>query len=362
MISWSRWTARGQPVDLVVALERRHAVTRRAEQRGERLADRAEADDRDVDVGVRVRGHAGTACGHRTGEDLRQRLRRARPPGRRRAPRLRQATKRSGRTRIAPSAPISRWRSHVQRGSNRSPSTWPMRTASSGMPALGGEVARGRAPGLAVLAGDQQEAPGRDQVLDRAPAAVLVVDPGVRQRRARTRRRLVDADLVRVLRGRAAVGHDRGGLVGVAVLDVELVELHRLRADRPQHGGAVLGVLGQAAPQAPEAREVLLLGLLVRDADRGVDDAEVVDRVLERALRVALERRAPLGLVGVEQLGLGVPVERRRRASSTGCGRRGSRSSGRGRRSAGGGGRRRRRGRRGPRCSGRPSPPRPTSA
>jgi len=33
--------------------------------------------------------------------------------------------------------------------------------------------------GLAVLAGDQQEAPGRDEVLDRA--AATVVDPGVPQ-------------------------------------------------------------------------------------------------------------------------------------------------------------------------------------
>ncbi len=64
---------------------------------------------------------------------------------------------------------------------------------------------------------------------------------------------------------------------------------------------------GQPAPQAPEGREVLLLGLLVRDADRGVDDAEVVHGVLQRPLRVALQRRAPLGLVGVEQRGSACP-------------------------------------------------------
>jgi hypothetical protein len=37
------------------------------------------------------------------------------------------------------------------------------------------------APRLAVLAGDQREAPRGDEVLDRAAVAVLVVDPGVRQ-------------------------------------------------------------------------------------------------------------------------------------------------------------------------------------
>jgi hypothetical protein len=41
------------------------------------------------------------------------------------------------------------------------------------------------APGLALLAGDQQEPPRRDEVLDRAAAAVLVVDPAVRQRGTR---------------------------------------------------------------------------------------------------------------------------------------------------------------------------------
>ncbi len=46
---------------------------------------------------------------------------------------------------------------------------------------LGGEVPGGVAPGLAVLAGDEQEPPRGDEVLDRAAAAVLVVDPGVRQ-------------------------------------------------------------------------------------------------------------------------------------------------------------------------------------
>ena len=73
---------------------------------------------------------------------------------------------------------------------------WPMRTASSGDAGARGQVARRRAPGLALLAGDQQEAPGRDEVLDRAAAAVLVVDPRVRERRARAGGRLVDADLV----------------------------------------------------------------------------------------------------------------------------------------------------------------------
>jgi hypothetical protein len=44
----------------------------------------------------------------------------------------RQAMNRSGRTRIAPSLAIWRWRTQAQRGSYRSPSRWPIRSASSG--------------------------------------------------------------------------------------------------------------------------------------------------------------------------------------------------------------------------------------
>jgi hypothetical protein len=47
---------------------------------------------------------------------------------------------------------------------------------------LRGELPGRLAPGLAVLAGDQQETPRLQQVLDRAAVAALVVDPGVRQR------------------------------------------------------------------------------------------------------------------------------------------------------------------------------------
>ena len=47
---------------------------------------------------------------------------------------------------------------------------------------LRGELPGRLAPGLAVLAGDQQEPPRPDEVLDRAAGAVLVIDPGVRQR------------------------------------------------------------------------------------------------------------------------------------------------------------------------------------
>jgi len=46
---------------------------------------------------------------------------------------------------------------------------------------LRGEVPGRLAPGLAVLAGDQQEPSRREEVLDRAAVAVLVIDPGVRQ-------------------------------------------------------------------------------------------------------------------------------------------------------------------------------------
>ena len=61
---------------------------------------------------------------------------------------------------------------------------------------LRGELPGRFAPGLAVLAGDQQEPPRRDEVLDRTAAAVIVVDPGVRQRGTRAGGRLTHADVV----------------------------------------------------------------------------------------------------------------------------------------------------------------------
>jgi hypothetical protein len=52
------------------------------------------------------------------------------------------------------------------------------------------------APGLAVLARDQQGTPRRDEIRDWAAVAVLVVDPGVRQRGTRAGGRLIHADVV----------------------------------------------------------------------------------------------------------------------------------------------------------------------
>jgi hypothetical protein len=46
---------------------------------------------------------------------------------------------------------------------------------------LHGELPGCLVPRLAVLAGDQQETPRRDEVLNRAAVAVLIIDPGVRQ-------------------------------------------------------------------------------------------------------------------------------------------------------------------------------------
>src|SRR5208337_5219060 len=54
----------------------------------------------------------------------------------------------------------------------------------------------GCAPVLPVFAGDEQETAGRDEILQRPTLARLVVDPGVRQWAARTRARLVEADIV----------------------------------------------------------------------------------------------------------------------------------------------------------------------
>ena len=190
---------------------------------------------------------------------------------------------------------------------------WPIRTASSGRPVSAASSPGGLAPRLAVLAGDQQEAPGRDEVLDRPAAAVLVVDPGVRQRRARARGRLVDADVVDRL---AAPGVPSGTtarrLVGVAVLDVELVELHRLRAASPAAPArGARRPRGRPLHMPAQLRPVLLRACARARRRARVDDREVVDGVLQRALRVALVDRAPLGLVGVEQLGRRMAAEHR---------------------------------------------------
>jgi hypothetical protein len=72
---------------------------------------------------------------------------------------------------------------------------------------LRGELPDRFVPGLAVLAGDQQEPPRRQEVLDwAAAAAVVVVDPGVRQRGTRARGRLIHGDVVDRRGLRAAVG------------------------------------------------------------------------------------------------------------------------------------------------------------
>jgi len=132
---------------------------------------------------------------------------------------------------------------------------------------------------LAVLPGDQQETPRRDEILDRAAVAVLVINPGVRQGGARAGGRLVHADLVgRGGRG-AAVGHDGSGLVAVAVFDVELAELHRLRAHGLQHGRAVPGVPGSAAPHPAQLPHVLLGRILMGEA------VALIDRASRRAYR-----------------------------------------------------------------------------
>ena len=203
---------------------------------------------------------------------------------------------------------------------------WPIRTASSGTPVEASSSAASHqgAPSSPAIS---RKRPGFDEVLDRPAHAVLVVDPCMRQRRTRPGRGLVEPDLVDGVRRRRPVRYDRCGLVGVAELDVQLVELHRLHADRPHDRRAVLVVLGIAAPDAPDVRPVLLGRVLVGDARRR-HDGELVDGVLERALGVSLVGRAALGLVGLEQLGRRMTVEHGRRASSRGCGRRGSRWSG----------------------------------
>ena len=151
----------------------------------------------------------------------------------------RQAMKRSGRTRTAPSAAIWRCRSQVQRGSYRSPSRWPMRTASSGRSVSAASCRAASHHGSPSSPAISRNRPGADEVLDRAR--------GCRPRR-RSRRAAAEPRDGWTARRRgcrrparaagAAVGHDGRGVVAVAVLDVELAELHRLRPHHPQHGSS----------------------------------------------------------------------------------------------------------------------------
>jgi hypothetical protein len=113
--------------------------------------------------------------------------------------------------------------------------------------------------------------------------------------RARTR------DLVDRRHDRGPVRHDRRGLVGVAELDVLLVELHRLaRDDRVSHLSEGLP-LGAVAPQQPRSLDVDRRIILGVDPDRP-DERAVVHGVLDRALRVARVDGEPLRLVGLEEL------------------------------------------------------------
>src|SRR5271165_2217491 len=89
------------------------------------------------------------------------------------------------------------------------------------------ELAGRVTPCAAVLARDEQEAAGRDEVLDRPSAAVLVIDPGVWQRAARPGAGLVYADVVEGDRLGASVGNNRSRRVAESVLHVQFAELHR---------------------------------------------------------------------------------------------------------------------------------------
>ena len=60
------------------------------------------------------------------------------------------------------------------------------------------------------------------------------------------------------------------------------------------------GVLGLAGPHPAQLPHVLLGGVLVGEAERRAD-LEVVDRVFQRPLGVALIDRAAFGFVGVQQ-------------------------------------------------------------
>ena len=123
-----------QPVDLVVALEYGDLVTgAAAEQRRERLADGAVAHDRHVDLGLH-----GSAARRRRRRSVGRGSGSARPQAPRGAGRRRRrcASRRSGRAdqdRSVARDPAAA--QPMQRGSYRSPSTWPIRTASIGTPA-----------------------------------------------------------------------------------------------------------------------------------------------------------------------------------------------------------------------------------
>ena len=125
---------------------------------------------------------------------------------------------------------------------------------------LRGELPGRLAPGLAVLAGDQQEPPRRNEVLDRAAVAVLVIDPGVRQGGTRPGGRLIhlDDEVARILH---RIGVAEGFLArsrpgsGLRLLDAG----HRVMAEfRREHQASEHGFPQANMFHQPDLEELLL--------------------------------------------------------------------------------------------------------
>jgi hypothetical protein len=179
---------------------------------------------------------------------------------------------------------------------------WPIRTASMGRSLAAAIVA------AAAHAGDQQEPARNNQVLQGPAAAGLVVDPSVRQRAARARARLVEANVVDRLRLGRTIGNDGGRLVPITVFDVELVCFHADVPDCAQRPGPMLGVLRLAAP---DPFQLCPIGVRRRGRVQSERAArlEMRHRVLHRTLDVSGVHRAALRFVGVEQSLVGLPLE-----------------------------------------------------
>ena len=172
-----------------VAKEQDAAIARALqEDEAHRQADLKEVAEKEAEA-VRT-GHPT----HRPGEDLAERGSQD-GPGWLVPAGCRQAMNRSGRTRIAPSLPICRWRCQAQHGSCRSPSRWPIRSASSGRLVSAASCLAARHQAWPSSLAISRNRCRREEVLDRAAVAVFVLDPGVRERSSGAGGRLIEADV-----------------------------------------------------------------------------------------------------------------------------------------------------------------------
>ncbi len=161
-------------------------------------------------------------------------------------------------------------------------------------------LARRIVPALAAGSGEQHEpaVPGHVQ---RRAAAPPVLQPGVRQPRARPRGRPVVQLGVAVLAGLGrAVGNGGAGAVAVAEFDTVGVGLAVDRGRGRRQRRAPLPRLGGVVVQGFEQLPLLPGALSGGEAERARDAGEV-EHAAERPVHDLPPDRLPFGLVGVEQ-------------------------------------------------------------